>query len=121
MSPPLPQTRSLRQADCKAWCTMHSTCEVLAPSTNGQIGPCAHRSVGEEDARPDEDLNRLEQRIAEAVERQAAAQKQFNRLCSICIAAQQARPLCADKKPLTSHPCSCSVELSGCFSVEALQ
>ena len=75
---------------------MQSAFKVLAPSTNGQIGPCAHRSVGEEDARPDEDFRHLEQRITEAAERQEAAQKQFDRLCSICIAAQQARPLYAD-------------------------
>lgn len=96
MSLPLLQTHALRHAACKAWCTMQSVCKVLAPSTNGQIGPCAHRSVGEEDARPDEDFSRLEQRIAEAAERREAAQKQFDRLCSICIAAQQAWPLCAD-------------------------
>ena len=85
-----------------------------------QVVPCAHRSVGEEDARPDEDFSRLEQRIAEAAERREAAQKQFNRLCSICIAAQQARPLSADRTSLTSPTCACMVDLSGCSPAEAL-
>ena len=44
----------------------------------------------EEVAGPDEDFSHLEQRIADAQERQETATKQFNRLCSICIAAQQA-------------------------------
>ena len=75
-------------------------CKELPLCTDKHIAPCAHRSVGEEDARPDEDVSRLEQRIAEAAERQDVAQKQFDRLCSICIAAQQACPLCADTNPL---------------------
>ena len=37
-------------------------------------------------------LRILELRIADARERQEAATKQYNRLCSICIAAQQACP-----------------------------
>ena len=80
-----------------------------------EAAQCAHRSAGEEDARPDEEFSRLEQRIAQAAERREAAQKQFDRLCSICIAAQQARPLCADRKPSF-----CTVDLSGCSSAEAL-
>ena len=68
-----------------------------------EAGLCAHRSAGEEDARPDKDFSRLEQRIAAAAERRAAAQKQFDRLCFICIAAQQAHPLCADRGPSFPH------------------
>ena len=48
------------------------------------------RDGGEESTEYNEELTRLEERIAEASERQEAAQKQFARLCSICIAAQQA-------------------------------
>ncbi len=46
----------------------------------------------DESTEHDEEFAHLELRIADARERQEAATKQYNRLCSICIAAQQACP-----------------------------
>ena len=91
------------QAACKACCLVRSTHVLALAQSCAIVVPCARRSAGEEDAKPDEDFSRLKQRITEAAERRAAAQKQFDRLCSICIAAHQACPLCADKNPSSPH------------------
>ena len=59
----------------------------------------------EEVAGPDEEFSHLEQHIADAQERQDTATKQFTRLCSICIAAQQACPTQCAKIVLESRAC----------------
>ena len=49
------------------------------------------RRNDDESSEHNEEFAHLELRTADARERQEAATKQYNRLCSICIAAQQAR------------------------------
>ena len=61
-----------------------------------------HRNE-DESTEHDEEFAHLEVRIADARERHEAATKQYNRLCSICIAAQQ---VCT-----TGHNIACIVLL----------